>query len=113
MACMSPRRALSAIAILSVLALGAAGCASEPEAGPSTPPTSSTPTPTPTATDDSPGERPALSTLVLTTEGLGELTFTAPPPTDDPDTNLVSFDPTACATETPSSPGLWVSNYDD
>ena len=52
-----------------------------------------TPTPTPEPT------KPALSELVLTTEGLGDLVVGEPAPDTDPELALVEWDPVNCVVE--------------
>jgi hypothetical protein len=94
---------------LAVLVL--AGCA---PSSTDTKPTEAAPTPTPTQTTEPAGEeRPPITSLTLTTEGLGELTLGEAPPSDDPASDLVSYDPQACAAEKPDDPGLWTANYAD
>ena len=67
------------------------------------PSASSTPSPVPT--------RPALSSLTIGTEGIGELVIGQPVPSGDPDTALVRWDENAC--DGGSSPAAWVAAYPD
>jgi hypothetical protein len=105
---MSRVRGLSFIALAAVAAFALTGCDPDsgkplPSGSATGPVESSTPSPTPAL--------PELGSLVLTTEGLGELAIGSTPPSDNPDTNLVSFDASACPAA--PEPGLWTANYPD
>lgn len=67
-----------------------------------------TPTPTPTVVP----QKPALSELVLSADGLGELRIGEKPPTDDPRVNIANYDPNACP-EDPDDTSLWSATYPD
>jgi hypothetical protein len=64
---------------------------------------SATPTPTPTPTPTFRTARPELGELVLTTEGLAEITIGQAIPYTDPSTSIVAWDPNICGWEDPAT----------
>lgn len=114
MAFPSPTRSFTPTRTLSVLlALGVAVSLAACDSGTvETKPTATAEAPEPSATAETPtAQRPALTELVLTTEGLGDLVFGQQPPAGDPASELVSFDADACAGTGAAEDGLWVTNY--
>jgi len=104
---MSRIRGLSVVALIGVSALLLTGCDQGGDTGPIAAP-SETPTPTETAAAPDPS-KPDLEDITLSTEGLGELKIGLTPPSDNPGTNLVSFDANACEAE--GLPGIYTATY--
>jgi hypothetical protein len=75
----------------------------------------STPTGTPTPTATEPASRPALTDLVVTPTGLGQLVVGEPVPAEPADAAIVAWNPTYCVEQpaTPDEPyaGAWLSVY--
>jgi hypothetical protein len=67
--------------------------------------------PSATASSTPDPAKPEIGELTLTTEGMGELQFGSPPPSDNPAVNLVTFHSDACAAQ--GLPGIWTANYPD
>ena len=99
------RMKISRAAVLVVLAVSLAGCASEAPPEVAEPAPIETPTPTPEPT------KPALSELVLTTDGLGYLVTGAPIPEVDSDLAMVSLEPDYCLDSTGAEGDYWISTY--
>lgn len=111
---MASKRHLSALLVLGIGAFALTACT--PEAPAPAPSSSETaePSPSPSATETA--TRPAITQLVLTTEGLGtggpgDLVFGAAPPATSPGADLVIYDDDACADTGLPDPGLWLSTY--
>ena len=94
---------------MSVAVIVLTGCATDtPELVPVETPSS---TPEPTTTTPAAGSKPAVTDLVLSTEGLGELHIGEAPPVENPTTDLVTHSPDACAGTGSPTPDLWIANY--
>jgi hypothetical protein len=114
MTTISRSRSISILATMAVAALALSACATETPAPAPSSSASVEPSASPSA--EPAGNPPPLTDLVLTTEGLGAdgtdgLVFGAAPPTGDPASDLVIFDPDACADTELPDPGLWLANY--
>ena len=83
-----------------------------PSQTPTTAPSSATPTPTPTATVSAPATKPALSTLVLSPEGLGPIVIGQAIESLPPDLAVAVFDDTFCDFGDSGDHGGWKPNYD-
>jgi len=107
-------RQFSALLVLGIGAFALSACTpAAPGPAPSSLPSAE---PSPSSSAPAAGSRPPLTDLVLTTEGLGsggpgDLVFGATPPTTNPATDLVTFDPDACAGTGVPDPSLWLANY--
>jgi hypothetical protein len=110
----SRSRRLSLGAVLGAAALALTACAQETP--PPAPSASATPSPSPSASAPPVDGRPAITDLVLTTEGLGaggpgDLVLGAKPSVANPSTDLVTFVADACAGTGLPDPSLWIANY--
>jgi len=109
MATKTPSRSLSVVLAVGIAALVLTGCTPETtELKPVETPTSE---PAPAATTPPVGSKPAVSDLVLTTEGLGELHLGETPPAENPTTDLVTHSLDACAGTGSPTADLWLANY--
>jgi len=112
---MAPTRHLSALLLIGAAAFALTACTPEAPAPAPTASETAEPSPSPSATTAA-GSRPAITDLVLTTEGLGsgdagDLVFGAAPSTASPSTDLAILDPDACVDTGLPDPSLWLANY--
>ena len=106
---MTPTRRTSLVVIIAAASLLLAGCTPGGKAVPSH--SATEPSPTPTVSGPPSDERPPLSALVLTTEGLGTLKLGQTPLSTTDGVDMASFKADACAAQ--GLPGIWLSNYPD
>lgn len=111
---MTRTRQLSALLLVVTAAFALTACT--PEAPKPTPSASESVEPSPSASAPESGTKPSITSLVLTTEGLGngsdtDLVFGAAPPVDDPATDLAVYDADACEGTDAPDPALWLANY--
>lgn len=114
MAWMTRTSRLSTLVVLGVATLALSACTPDAPAPAPSVSASAEPSPSPSATEAP--SRPALTDLVLTTEGLGsggpgDLVFGAAPSVDTPTSDLVVYDADACAGSGLPDPALWLANY--
>lgn len=94
--------------VVIAIALACTGCAE-----------AALPSSAPTQSADRSGP-PSLSELVVSPEGLGSLVIGQAPPTADPTSDILVYDPQACAWAAEENPhfsrdtvAMWVANYND